>query len=69
MINNLKSWKTTLVGIVLIGIAIAYLFVKDEINVTIFIINLILGIGLLFTPDSILDGLKSFIKSNKDKKI
>lgn len=68
MKNIIKSWKTTLLGILIITSAIAYIFIIQDSKVFQFAILLIVGVGFLFAPDTIVDGLRSIIKSNKDKK-
>ena len=65
--NIITCWKTTLMGILLVGVDLYYLLEKDA-EVFKFVILLIVGIGFLFAPDTIVDGLKSVIKNNKDKK-
>jgi hypothetical protein len=65
--NIITCWKTTLVGILLVGVDLYYLLEKDA-ELFKFVILLVIGIGFLFAPDTIVDGLKSVIKNNKDKK-
>ena len=54
-------------GILLVGVDLYYLLEKDA-EVFKFVILLIVGVGFLFAPDTIIDGLKSIIKNNKNKK-
>jgi choline-glycine betaine transporter len=68
MKNLVASWKTTLLGLLIIGAGIAYIFIVEDSKVFQFAILLIVGIGFLFAPDTIIDGLRSLIKNNKDKK-
>jgi hypothetical protein len=68
MKNIVESWKTTLLGILVLISAITYIFIVQDSKVFQFAILLIVGIGFLFAPDTIIDGLRSVIKSNKDKK-
>lgn len=68
MRNIVAGWKTTLLGLIIIASAIAYIFIVQESKVFQFAILLIVGIGFLFAPDTIVDGLRSLIKNNKDKK-
>tara|TARA_B110000503_G_scaffold80004_1_gene122702 strand:- start:3694 stop:3903 length:210 start_codon:yes stop_codon:yes gene_type:complete len=68
MKNIVEGWKTTLLGILVILAAIAYIFIVQDSKVFQFAILLIVGIGFLYAPDTIIDGLRSIIKSNKDKK-
>jgi len=68
MKNIVEGWKTTLLGILVILAAIAYIFIVQDSKVFQFTILLIVGVGFLYAPDTIIDGLRSIIKSNKDKK-
>lgn len=68
MKNIVAGWKTTVLGLLIIAAGIAYIFVVQDSKVFQFAILLIVGIGFLFAPDSIIDGLRSIIKNNKDKK-
>ena len=72
LLNNMKNivagWKTTVLGLLIIAAGIAYIFVVQDSKVFQFAILLIVGIGFLFAPDTIIDGLRSIIKNNKDKK-
>ena len=68
MKNIVEGWKTTLLGILVILAAIAYIFIVQDSKVFQFAILLIVGIGFLYAPDTIIDGLRSLIKNNKDKK-
>ena len=68
MKNIVEGWKTTLLGVLVILAAIAYIFIVQDSKVFQFAILLIVGIGFLYAPDTIIDGLRSIIKSNKDKK-
>jgi len=58
MKNVIKSWKTTLLGIVLIVSGIGYTFVNltpDYILVCLLIGS---GIGFVFAPDTVIELLK-----------
>ena len=68
MKNIVEGWKTTLLGILVILAAVAYIFIVQDSKVFQFAILLIVGIGFLYAPDTIIDGLRSLIKNNKDKK-
>lgn len=67
MNNIVKGWKTTLLGLVILGVNFYYLLEKDA-EIFKFSILLVVAIGFLFAPDTIVDGLRSVIKNNKDKK-
>ena len=68
MKNIIAGWKTTLLGLAIIAASIAYIFIVQDSKVFQFSILLVVGIGFLFAPDTIIEGLRSIIKSNKDKK-
>jgi hypothetical protein len=68
MKNIIAGWKTTLLGLAIIAASIAYIFIVQDSKVFQFSILLVVGIGFLFAPDSIIEGLRSVIKNNKDKK-
>jgi len=65
--NIFMGWKTTLLGLIILAVDFYYLLEKDA-NTFNFAILLIVSIGFLFAPDTIILGLKSVIKNNKDKK-
>jgi uncharacterized membrane protein YqgA involved in biofilm formation len=58
MKNIYKSWKTTLLGIVLIGCGLAYVFVNQSPDYILMSILIGSGIGFIFSPDSVIDLLK-----------
>jgi len=55
MKNIYKSWKTTLLGIVLIGCGIGYVFVNASPDYILMSILIGVGIGFIFSPDSVMD--------------
>jgi hypothetical protein len=59
MKNVIKSWKTTLLGIVLIASGLAYVFVNDAPDYILMCILVGSGIGFLFAPDSVIELLKN----------
>ena len=67
MKNIVAGWKTTLLGLLILTINMYYLLEKDA-EIFKFSVLLIVGVGFLFAPDSIIEGLRSVIKNNKDKK-
>jgi hypothetical protein len=66
-IQNLREWKTTLVGFLIIIAAIAYPFF-GAIDPWIYAICLSVGISLMFLPDAFITALKKILESNSDKK-
>jgi hypothetical protein len=58
MKNIVTSWKTTLIGIAIIGAALASIFFGkswEEAS-----IGLAIGVGLMFAPDKILNSINGF---------
>lgn len=49
--NNWKAWKTSVIGVLLIAVAIYYLFVLEKESYTIFFGTLLLGILFVLAPD------------------
>lgn len=66
--NNVKKgWKSTLIGLFTIISSVAYLFLKDDVNLIILFGLLGVGVSLLFTPDSLIKGIESLIDKNKER--
>ena len=63
--NIIKGWKTTTTGIILAGSAIASVFYTKTVSWADAIVPISLGLGLIFSPDSIFTKLYSLIKSDK----
>jgi cell division protein FtsW (lipid II flippase) len=69
MIKNIyKSWKTTLIGIVLLATAIAYILINSSPDYIVFSISLATGIAMLFFSDKFIKQLENFI-TNKSKEV
>lgn len=62
--NVIKSWKTTILGLLVIGTALLSTIVKD-VSWTEASIGLVIGIGLLFCPDMIVTILINQFKKKK----
>jgi hypothetical protein len=58
MKNVIESWKTTLLGIILIVCGLAYVFINLSPDYIIVCLLVGSGIGLIFSPDSVIDLLK-----------
>jgi len=67
--GKLSEWKTTLIGLLTFAVSFYYLFKVEHAQLWIFVILLIFGTMMLFSADTLVNSLSSFIKSNKDKKI
>jgi type IV secretory pathway VirB2 component (pilin) len=66
MSNIIKAWKTSLIGISLIGGAIGSVFAgkADWSGASIAIVT---GIGLVFSPDTVIDNLTSKTNNSTPK--
>jgi membrane associated rhomboid family serine protease len=60
--NNLKQWKTTALGLVLILASIASVFIKS-VSWSDAMFGIGVGLVLIFSPDSILAKFDKFIKN------
>lgn len=68
--SNIKEIKSTIIGLVFLFVGFFYFYkFWNEIDFRIFFALLGIGISLLFVPDSLFNGLKSFINKNKNKEI
>jgi len=59
MKNIYKSWKTTLLGIVLIASGIGYTFANASPDYILVSLLIGTGIGFVFAPDSVIKLLKN----------
>ena len=61
IINNVKQWKTTTLGVVIILASIASVFFK-EVQWADAVYGIGLGLVLVFSPDTILSKFGNFVK-------
>ena len=59
--KNIKEWKTTALGIILIGASIASVFVKG-LSWSDASFGIGIGLVLIFSPDTILSRFEKFVK-------
>jgi len=59
--GRLKSWKTTIVGILLVLSSLAYLYLVESNDKLIFFGMLISGILLLFSPDTYINAVQGLL--------
>lgn len=57
--NLVKSWKTTVIGLVILVAAIISIFLVDNINWLDASIGISIGLILLFAPDTLLQKIRS----------
>lgn len=56
--KRLQSWKTTVIGVILILSSLAYLYFVEDNDKIIFFGTLLSGILLLLSPDVYVDSIK-----------
>lgn len=62
-IKNIRDFKSSLLGLILIGVALYYLIHLERENNTIFFGLIIIGAFLIFAPDTIFkSGAKVFLR-------
>jgi hypothetical protein len=65
LINNcIKSLKTTFLGLVIIGLSIYSVFIKDGLTWGDASIPIIIGVALILSPDSLIKLVKQFLKKD-----
>ena len=67
--NIFTCWKTSVLGLILISVAIMYLILKDTHEAVIVFGLIGSGTAFIFSPDILLDALKDFITRNKNKEL
>lgn len=66
--SNLRQVKTTVIGLLILAVGIAYPIISDSPDVWILGILLIAGISMVFLPNDLLAAVKNLMKSNSGKK-
>jgi membrane associated rhomboid family serine protease len=61
VVKNIKQWKTTALGIILIVASIASVFIKS-VTWSDAVFGIGIGLVLMFSPDSILSKFGDFVK-------
>jgi hypothetical protein len=61
VVKNVKQWKTTALGIILIVASIASVFIKS-VTWSDAVFGIGIGLVLMFSPDSILSKFGDFVK-------
>jgi len=67
--NIFKGWKTSLIGVIMIGMSGLYLYTKDDPSDTIAFGLIGIGIAFWFFPDAFLKAFKRFIIKNQEKEL
>ncbi len=64
--NNITTgWKSTLTGIIILVVALSYMLMAETLNFYAFGTAIIIGVLLLFSPDTLINTIENFFK-NKD---
>jgi hypothetical protein len=61
--NITKGWKTTLVGLLILASAIASIFLTERIGWADLTAPILIGIALIFSPDSILTKISNLFSN------
>jgi len=69
MRENIKQLKSTLLGVLIFSVGLAYILVIDDASFAIFLTAEVLGVLLVLSPNRILTVLYKFLNNNTDKKI
>lgn len=65
MKNNLKDWKTTLMGIAAFAVGL-WQFIEKDSGHSLSIFLVVLGAGLMLSPDKIIDAFLDWIRNRKN---
>lgn len=68
MRNILKSWKTSLLGLALLGANVYYILFAQA-DIMIFSLLLLVSFALFFAPDDLVRGVKILIEKNQEKEL
>ena len=70
--KNISDWKTTILGIILIISGLGYtggcVFYKSDVNYIVMSILIASGIGMIFSPDTIISKL-NYLIDKKSKEV
>ncbi len=61
--NIIKGWKTTVLGLILFSVGIAYIFINASPDYILVSILLATAVMFLFAPDDLLKQLKNLTKT------
>lgn len=66
MINNVKTgWKSTITGIIILLVDLVYMLLAETLNFYAFGSAMVVGVLLLFAPDTLINLIENFFKSKK----
>ena len=68
-IDNIKQTKSTILGVLIFLVGLAYILLIEQASFIIFLTAELLGILLILSPNKILFLLFKFLRNNTDKKI
>jgi len=66
MKNNIKTgWKSTITGIIILLVALVYMLLAETLNFYAFGSAMVVGVLLLFSPDTLINLIGDFFKNKK----
>ncbi len=66
MKNNIKTgWKSTITGIIVLLVALVYMLFAETLNFYAFGSAMVVGVLLLFSPDTLINLIGDFFKNKK----
>lgn len=66
--NIKKGWKSTITGVVILIAALVYMLLVQPVDYYIFCTALIVGVLLLFSPDTLINKIELFLGFNNNNK-
>jgi hypothetical protein len=67
--NVTKGWKSTLTGLVIIAVSLAYMIIAETLNFYAFGTAIIIGVLLLFSPDTLINTIENFFKNKNSNNL
>lgn len=63
--NITSGWKSTLTGVVILVVALVYMLIAETLNFYAFGSAMVVGVLLLFSPDTLINTIENFFKNKK----
>lgn len=63
--NITSGWKSTLTGVIILVVALVYMLIAETLNFYAFGSAMVVGVLLLFSPDTLINTIENFFKNKK----